>query len=78
MKSFLCSKPRREIRVCLRMLCVNGRRGVGLVPASYVFRSGVSGAGVLMYALCPFNGRSVVYVLLGVTRGRVLVMGRLV
>jgi len=31
-----------------------------------------------MYALCPFNGRSVVQVLLGVTRGRVPVMGRLV
>ena len=53
-------------------------RGVGLVSASYVFWSGVSGAGVLMYTLCLFNGRSVVRVLLGVTRGRVPVMGRLV
>jgi hypothetical protein len=77
-KSFLCSKPSWEIRVRLRMLCVNGCRGVGLVSASYVFRSGVSGAGVLMYALCLFNGRSVVQVLLGVTRGHVPVMGRLV
>jgi len=53
-------------------------RDVGLVSASYVFRSGVSGAGVLVHALCLFNGRSVVQVLLGVTSGRVSVMGRLV
>jgi hypothetical protein len=64
--------------VCLRMLCVNGCRGVGLVSALYVFRSGVSRAGVLIHALCLFDGRSVVQVLLGVTRGRVPVMGRLV
>jgi len=51
---------------------------LGLVSASYVFQSGVSGAGVLMYALCLFNGRSVVHVLLGVNRGRVPVMSRLV
>jgi len=36
------------------------------------------GAGVLMYALCLFDGRSVVHVLLGATGGRVPVMGRLV
>ena len=60
------------------MLCVNGCRGVGLVSASCVFRSGVRGAGVLMYVLCLFNGRIVVQVLLGVTRGRVPVTGRLV
>ena len=64
--------------MCLRMSRVNGCRDVGLVSASCVFRSGVSGAGVLMYALCLFDGRSVVQVLLGVTRGRVSVMGRLV
>ena len=69
-KYFLCSKLSWEDRVCLRMLCVNGCSGVWLVSASYVFRSGVSGAGVLMYALCLFNGKSVVQVLLGVTRGR--------
>ena len=36
------------------------------------------GAGVLMYALCLFDGRSVVQVLLGVAGVRVPVMGRLV
>jgi len=35
--------------VCLRMLRVNGCCGVGLVSVSYIFRSGISGAGVLMY-----------------------------
>ena len=34
-------------------------RGVGLVSASYDFRSGVSGPGVLMHTLCLFDGRSV-------------------
>jgi len=34
-------------------------RGIGLVSASYVFSSDVSGAGVLMHALCLFDGRSV-------------------
>ena len=48
------------------------------MSVSYVFRSGVSGEGVLMYALCLFDGNSVVQVLLRVTRGRVLVMDRLV
>ena len=47
------------------------------VPRTF-FRSGVSGAGVLMGALCLFDGRSVVRVLLDATRGRVAVMGRLV
>ena len=42
------------------------------------FWSGALGAGVLMYALCLFDGRSVMQVLLGATRGRVPVMGRLV
>jgi len=45
--------------VCLRMSCVNVCRGVGLVCARTFIRSGVSGAGVLMYALCLFDGRSV-------------------
>jgi len=34
-------------------------RGVGLVSASAFFWSGVSGAGVLMHALCLFDGRGV-------------------
>ena len=65
--------------MCLRMLCVNGcvvafDWYLPRVFSGLVYR----GAGVLMYALCLFNERSVVQVLLGVTRGRVLVMGRLV
>ena len=31
-------------------------RGAGLVSALYVFRSGVLGVGVLMYALCLLMG----------------------
>jgi len=67
-KSFLCSKPSWEIRVCLRMLCVNGCVVVldWYLPRMFsglVYR----GAGVLMYTLCLFNARSVVQVLLGVT-----------
>ena len=34
-------------------------RDVGPVSDSYVFRSDVSGATVLMHALCLFDGRSV-------------------
>jgi hypothetical protein len=34
-------------------------RGVGLVSASCVFQSGVSGAGVLVCVLCLFVGRNV-------------------
>ena len=48
-------------------------RGVGQVSASYVFRSGVSGDGCLVHALCLFVGRSVVQVY-GVNR-EVFLMG---
>ena len=64
----------------MRMSCVNGSV-VALdwyLPHHPVSRSGVSGAGVLMYALCLFDGRSVVQVLFGAIRGCVPVMGRLV
>jgi len=46
--------------VYMRMSCVNGCV-VALdqyLPHTF-FRSGVSGAGVLMHALCLFDGRSV-------------------
>ena len=46
--------------------------------SSTFFWSEVSRAGVLMHVLCLFYGRIVVQVLLGVSRGRVPVMGRLV
>ena len=65
--------------MCLRMSCVNGCVvALDWYLSRTFFRSDVSGAGVLMHALCLFDGRSVVQVLLGVTRGRVPVMGRLV
>ena len=47
-------------RVCMRLSCVNGCV-VALdwyLPRTF-FRSGVSGAGVLMHALCLLDGRSV-------------------
>jgi len=46
--------------VYMRMSCVNGCVVVldWCLPRT-VFRSGVSGAGVLMHVLCLFDGRSV-------------------
>jgi len=61
--------------VYMRMSCANGCV-VALdwyLPRKF-FRSGVSGAGVLMHALCLFNGRGVIRC----TRGSMPVMGRLV
>jgi len=63
------------------MSCVNGCVVVldWYPPRTFFMSDGSgAGAGVLMHALCLFDGRSVVQVLLGVTRGRVPVMGRLV
>jgi len=45
--------------VCMRMLCVNGCvMALDWYLAHMFFRCDVSGAGVLMHALCLFDGRS--------------------
>jgi len=48
--------------VYMRMSCVNGRViALDWYLSRTFFMSGVSGAGVLMHALCLFDGRSVWY-----------------
>ena len=59
----MCSKPRWDL-VCvyMRMSCANGCVVVldWYLPRAF-FRSGVSGAGVLMHVLCLFDGRGVLW-----------------